>query len=386
MPRVYLRNFCDPVPPPGWPPDRPFTPSLWVHPRDLRGAPKRSAVQNVAWTRELYNLRGDNPESPWLEEALGRLEGTLGGTIRTVLSGGALSMQDRATLALFVGAQHERTEGMLSQRQELFDDLFSLSRRYEAGEEAPEAAGARGDIGKRTFASFMSAFAEVTGPHCFILENESALPFISSDSPVSYRQLHADELLKVGMNPEWLYQEIPRSARHFFVFCPLSPRHAFISSPFFPPSIALVRRQTSDVRLVFAMNELTRSSADAEVYAATSEPYGPFLDAAHANDRHRAEYRERHRSGLSIYTARERYWLPTTAILHGRGSHPLIGRLTFRTSDMDTLRAVASDGEMTEITYADGSSSGGVRGARFVLVALDPQAESIIESGPFADR
>lgn len=206
MPRVYLRNFCDPVSPPGWPAERPFTPSLWVHARDLRGTPKRSATQNVAWARDIYNLRGDDPDRPWLEEALGKLENSFAAAIQSVMSGGSLSMEDRATLALFVGALHERTAGMLEQRQAFFDQLFSITRQFESGVrpefhqqgKRDDVLGALGDLGKRQFASFASAFAEVSGPHSFILENATTLPFITSDSPVSYRQLHADELLKLA--------------------------------------------------------------------------------------------------------------------------------------------------------------------------------------------
>jgi hypothetical protein len=380
VPRVYLRNFCDPAPPRGWPAERPFTPSLWVHSRDLRNTPKRSATKNVAWARDIYNLRGDDPEHPWLEEALGKLENSFAAAIQSVMSGGALSMECRTTLALFVGALHERTEGMLGQRQALFDQLFEFTRQLEGAED--DSSGALGDIGKRQFASFASAFAKVSGPHSVILENATPLPFITSDSPVSYRQLHADELLKVGMNPEWLYQEIPRSARRFFIFCPLSPRHAFISSPFFPPNEELLRRRTSEVRLAFAFNELTRSSADVELYSSSSQPYGSLVDAVIANDKRRSGAEEEQRSGLTIYTSRERYWLPATAIAHGSGSHVLTGQLTFRTNDLATLRAVANDGEMTEITYVEGGSSGGMRGAWFVQVALNSETESIIENGP----
>ena len=184
------------------------------------------------------------------------------------------------------------------------------------------------------------------------------------------------------MNPGWLYQEIPRSARRFFVFCPLSPRHAFISSPFFPPNEELARRRTAEVRLAFAFNELTRSSANSELYAASSQPYGPLIEAAFANDERRSGIQESKMSGLTIYTSRERYWLPTTSRAHGRGSHVLTGRLTFRTNDLATLQALANDGELTEITYVDGGSSGGIRDAWFVQVALSSEADSIIENGP----
>lgn len=387
VPQVYLRAFCDPDRPAGWPAKRPFAPSLWVHPRDLEGTPRRSATHNVAWARDIYNLRGDDPEHPWLEEVLSRLENSFAASIKAVLTGATISIQDRAILALFVGAQHERTEGMLKQRQSFFDEIFSISHQLQNArphgpDEREDLLRATSDFGRRQFASFASAFAEVAGPHSFILENATPMPFITSDSPVSYRQLHADELLTAGIAPEWLFRGIPRSARHFFVFCPLSPKHAFVSSPFFPPTMQMERHPTTEPRLAFVMNELTRSSADTELYASSPDPYGPLKTVALAHDRRTSVALAQARPGLTIYTSQERYWLPTTVLMHGSGAHVLTGRLTFRTDDMRTLRAIASDGEMAEITYVSETGSGGMREARFVQVALGPDADSIIENGP----
>src|SRR4051812_5970519 len=108
IPQTYLRNFCDPRSPTDWPAERPFTASLWVHSRRLDDRPRRSAPRNVAWARDIYTLPGDDPEHPWLEEALSRLETAFSSTMERVMAAaGAVSDEDRVVLSLFVGALHE---------------------------------------------------------------------------------------------------------------------------------------------------------------------------------------------------------------------------------------------------------------------------------------
>ena len=391
VPQTYLRSFTDSRVPDGWQGGKPFTPYLWVHPRTLDSPPTRSAPRNVAGDRDVYTLRDDDPEHPWLEEVLGRLESSFGSTIERVRSGGELLVDDRAVLSLFVGALHERTVGILKQRQAFFDDLANMTRQFEDDQSVdPSTAAARArfwnrfsEEAKRQVANSAEAFATVTGPHSLLIENTSSMPFITSDSPTTYRQIHADELLGMGVPEEWMYRKIPRSAREFFVFCPLSPRHAFIASRFFPPHGTMRRRSLSTKKPVFHLNEFTRESAKVDLYSSSEAPYGPLLPVALSRDRIVNAARENPPSFLNVHSQRDRYALPIVGVRHGQGDHPLTGRLTFVTTELTMLRAMASDNDFAEILIIEnGRETGGMRGAWFVSVALDPEAQSVIENGP----
>jgi hypothetical protein len=394
VPQTYLRNFCDSRLPNGWPEGRPFTPSLWVHPRGLDAPPRRSAPRNVAWVRDVYTMRDDDPDHPWPEEALGRLETSFAATLDHVTSGEELSDTDRAIIALFVGALHERTVGMLNQRQAFFDDLAHLTRQFEDARSDPKTSAARdafwkrfGEEAKRQVANSATAFAQVTGLHAFILENASRMAFTTSDSPATCRQIHADELIEIGMPEEWLFAGIPRGARGFFVYCPLTPHHAYVASTFFPPNPEMLRRRAESIQLIYALNEFTRDSADEQLFTSTENPYGPLLPFAQARDRRIAAARQNPESGLLVHSERERYWLPTTSVSHGTGDHVLTARLTFTTGDMVTLRAMADDNNFREIIVVDhGEERGGMRDAGFVTVAVTDDASSVIENGPLRMR
>lgn len=386
IPKVYLGAFCDPRPPVGHASGKPFTPALWVFKPSLEGKPKRVAPKNILWTREAYTLTKDDPKRPALEASLSRLEATYSSVMRRVESREPLTIDDRAQLALFVGALYARTTEMMASRQSFFDKLAGFSRAYLGGaptETRHEPWEDLTDVGKRQIVPSAQALAEVTGPRMILVENQSRLPFIISDNPVTYRKVHADELLALRIPEELLFRGIPRSARSWFAFCPLTPRLAYVSSEFFPPRPDMSRIIIADEIFAFLLNELTRIGASDVVLAPSPRPYGPLLGAASAHDARLAAAADNPEVGIHVYSKNERYWLRTTTLDHGQGEHPLTGRLRFRTADMTTLRAIAAENDLVEISILGGKEfSGGMRDAWFVRVALRSDEESVIENGP----
>lgn len=386
IPQVYLRAFCDPRPPAAHPAPKPFMPALWVHSPSLEGTPRRVAPKNVAHAHRAYTLKQDNPDRPWIEESLSRLEDMYASAMARVGSSDPLTIEDRGLLSLFIGALHARTERMMADTQAFFEKITGFSRAYMSDKEdkSIEPWGELADAGKRQIEPFSQAFAKVVGPHMLLLENRTPMPFITSDMPVTHAVLHADELINgLGIPEDWLYVDIPRSAREFFVFCPLTPWLGYLSSRFLPPRLDVQRAVTEYVPMVFALNELTRDHADRALYASSPTPYGSLLTVAKEHERRQMEVAEERKYGLEVYSENERYWLPTTWVYHGNGDHPLTGRIEFRTDDMETLRRMVQELDLVEITIVrDGQYSGGGREAWFVQVALEPGATSVIENGP----
>lgn len=271
---------------------------------------------------------------------------------------------------------------MMAQRQEFFDRITGFARAYmgDAADKSIEPWGELADAGKHQIIANAEALASVAAPHVILLENRSAMPFIASDHPVIYHQLHADELRILRIPDEWLFRGIPRSARHFFILCPLTPRYAFVASHFIPPEVGVRQATTDDVKLVFHLNELSRETADELLISSSPNPYGVMVGAALEHDRLRTAAAVVPRTGFAAYTKSDRYWLPTTALHHGMADHPLYGRLTFRTNDMETLRSMAADGDIENIEiFEAGATAGGMRHLKFVSVAKHPDEDSVLE-------
>ena len=60
----------------------------------------------------------------------------------------------------------------------------------------------------------------------------SELPFLSSDNPVTYQFGHIDDLYRVSIPKDWIYENIGTNEQNFFCYCALTPTIAVISSPF----------------------------------------------------------------------------------------------------------------------------------------------------------
>jgi hypothetical protein len=291
-------------------------------------------------------------------------------------------MEDGVFIALFVGALQARTKSMMAQRQQFFDEITGFARAYmgDAADKSIEPWGELADAGKHQIIVSAEAMATVAAPHMILLENSSPMPFIASDHPVVYHQLHVDELRVLGIPEEWLFREIPRSARHFFVLCPLTPRYAFIASRFIPPAATPRRATTDDFKRIFRLNELSRATADELIISSSPTPYGAMVEAAHEHDRSRASAAAAPRTGFSAYSTNERYWLSITALDHGMADHPLFARVTFRTNDMATLHAMAADDGIEYIEIFElGELVAMMRHLKFLSVAQNPGEDSILQ-------
>ena len=76
-----------------------------------------------------------------------------------------------------------------------------------------------------------------------------------------------------------------------------------------------------------------------------------------------------------------RYWISSTDVIYGSGSHPLIGRLSFTTHDQAVLQQIAEDGRIHEMTvYCRGRAVSQLKHARLVQLAGSHGEISIIET------
>lgn len=379
VPKVYLKPFLDPDPPEGWPDDRPFEPSVWVLNPSLSGSPERRAPHNILWRAELYNLPEDDSENPRVEDALGRLENAFAPIQRAILSREGLSLREYGVLCLFVGAQSGRTPRQMGHWQGVIDKVRHLSQQMAPDGAADDFWAGADEAGVRSVALHSQAYADVVSSTGFLLVNESSIPFITSDNPVSHSFLHVDDPPVRPFPPE-MRAPVGPNVRTFFSYLPLSPDTAFVSSPLLDNGSRLYCR-TTDERLAFALNQLTRYHAVECLIANSPRPYQSLTQwviLAEAIKKATAGPR----NGLLIYTDHDRHWIEAESVAHDTGAHPLHNRIRFIAADPERLRAAVGDPQVRSVEYKIGGRSGRMRDAWFASVALEPHVESVIESFP----
>lgn len=150
VPRVYLKPFLDHAAPEGWPEDRPFEPAVWVLNPSLEGRPRRRSPANILWQSYFYSLREDDPDRPWIEESLSRLESAFEPVQQAILKREKLSLEQYGLLCLFVGALSSRTPQQIDHWQGSLGQIQHLYRQMTSQEVADEFWAGADEGGKRS--------------------------------------------------------------------------------------------------------------------------------------------------------------------------------------------------------------------------------------------
>lgn len=383
VPKVYLKPFSVTSPLVGWPEDRPFTPFVWVIDRSLREEPVAKSPGRILCRRRIYTLDQEEGSQSFIEQKLSQLESEYAATIPRVTGLLPLSRRDLITLYIFVGALHGRTPSMMEYRQSQSDTLERMHRDVERGATGDEVVSDRffkdsGQTAKRLILRSSSSYARLIAPFASIVVNRTPMPFVTSDEPVTHIFVHVDELLANGFPPERVRPDALPNERAFLSVTPLSPGMALISSPLLVPPEDSPYWEASDIRAAVALNEWTRQNAERYLISRYRNPYGPLREHAIALDMKAASVPQA--SGLQVYTDRARYWIPSDDVEDVLEVDPLAGKLRFTTADLDALHAAAADKELREINiYSDGEQVGGMRDAKFAVVATTASEASVIE-------
>lgn len=380
VPKVYLKPFLDRIRPDEWPEDRPFEPAVWVLDPALKEKPIRKSPSNILWKSYFYNLRSDDPDQPWIEESLGRLESAYKLVLEAIINREKLTLEQYSILCLFIGALDGRIPQSIDHWQETLDRIQHIYRQMATTEVADEFWAGADEGGKKSVLPHAEGYASVVGGTGFLLVNASPLEFITSDRPVTHIFLHIDES-PVAAFPDDLRMSVGTSNQAFFSFVPLTPDTAFVSSPLLNNGSKLYAL-TEDLRLVFALNQWTRHRAAELLIARSPKPYGLLTELVVAAEAaHRAAYLPK--TGIQVKTSNERFWISASRIEHGMRDHPLHGRISFVADSQAELRAAAVDPILAEISIIhQDRESGGMRDGWFSAVGLVDGAETVIENWP----
>lgn len=389
IPQVYTRAFCDSHPPADWAPGRPYTPCLWLIPRDLREPGYRRAPKNAFAKRHVYTLRTDQPNAPVLEDGLHLVETQFGRIRPLVERGEDLTLDDYNLVTLFIGTLRSRLLEQLDHWQRQWERVEEIHRQVERGATGSETASdirfwMKDEASRRLLFTLGGAHAEVIQPHGWFLRNHTHLGFVTSDRPVIHTFPYSDELARLFVDMGIVAADATPADWAFFCYAPLSPIVSFVSSPLIVPPEETLYRELDDYRVVIRLNELIRRNAAEVIVAHVPRPYGNTTETLAAFDEHVRRARNPESvSGLAVYTEVNRFFFPSTDFSMEPGDNPLFPRIVFRCEDVPSLRAMAVTGVLRSVVMIRGGRPcGGLQGATLLAVAISPLGESIIQGDP----
>ncbi len=376
VPESYLQGFVSDEIPPEHRANPLFEPGVWVSSPDLQRGWSHRHPSNVLTKSYFYNIPGDSPDAPVIEEFLSRVEATFPRVRRELVAGRMPTGEDIGNLALFASTLSMRTEAQLAHWERQFSDLRHLYRQvggYDPEEPTGDSiADGSPEVLARQLITEPTLARLLLEQGMYVLVNRTEELFVSSDNPVIHQHWHVDEMQRAlaGL----VRADIPRSERRPVTLLPLDPRHLLISSLFLKtaPRPCGAHDITEAATIVW-LNILALVNADELVVS--SKPRvsrGDDLALVEGMERWRAA--QENGVYLSIYTKRERYWLPI------RDLDRTGGRLSFVPLDLEEFHRLVDDGDLDHLEVHQGTDlAGGMRQIMFHSVDASGNGPSVIK-------
>lgn len=378
-----MRAFISRTRPPEYVDRKNFELGVWVNSKDLSSAWQMKVPRNILAKPYYYNVPGDHPERPHVEDELGKVETLFPPILRKVEAGTPLSDRERDDLAFFVFTLLMRTEQQQEHWQtqaEGIERLYrSVERAHTGREDGAEMVAAELERAVKFFILNRPTTRILSEHGMHFIVNETDVPFITSDTPVIHHWMHIDEADWLHAFSECLDTTISRNVRTHFTLLPLSPRIMLVASTFIRSDHrGAPYLHCSDRNIVYGLNLRTCLDAKKIVISNTDAPFGEKEEDFRLLIRMVREQEATpppRGTWLRIYTNRDRYLLPVTEVRHETF------RLAFKTEDTETLARIAADGALDHLEYwRDDHSGGMMRQIAFEQLDLTGRSPTVIKN------
>ena len=200
--------------------------------------------------------------------------------------------------------------------------------------------------------------------------------------------IYRDELEALAFPCSLIPAHALRSDIAFFCYCPLTPQAAFVSSPLLLQPDKSMYWEAEEPRMVLLLNEFVRHHSNEFLIAPMQDPYGPVAAMLVALDQKKGEFvASSDGRGIVLYTRSDRFAFLCLEVAFVPSENPLRQRLQFRVDNLNLPLLLSAGMELGEvIVYDKFRSSGGMRGARILSVAINRDEFTVLEADPSSAR
>ena len=242
-----------------------YSSGIYVNDKRLSLEWKLRSVTHKSLTRSyFYNLPEDDSKQPLVENYLSVVEGDYAKYSREIIEKN-ISNENMSFMAYFVTIQFMRVEAFIVSTQGSWDKISEIMDHIDGGNRYAKILK---HITKRQLVQV--DIGNLLHPNSAVIYNKTNLPFITSDNPVTRRQINIVDALKIV--PKRYLLEIENESIEFACFfLPLTPNVAYISCE-------LIRRlesisySNSDLENIFYLNYFSITNSYEKVYSSVIDP------------------------------------------------------------------------------------------------------------------
>lgn len=265
VPACYLKEFVAEVPS-KHKNNILFEQGVYVNNKFLSSTWKLRSVSNSIFTKSyFYNLEGDSPKAPKIEEYLSSIERYYSKTLQR-LKTGVFSNEILYFFSCFTCLQYMRVEPFINMMQGSFDQIGKWADEFSGNN---DASNEMADITKKMLMRF--EHGEMLHPHSAIIFNSTNFPFITSDNPVQCRQVNTEDL-SLLFGKQYVKKGQRKSVEKAFSFFPLTPKIAYVSCELMKDELKGSICILNDLLCIYWINYHSIRNAYENVYSSIVEP------------------------------------------------------------------------------------------------------------------
>lgn len=305
----------------------------------MRGLKHNSFVESY-----FYNIEGDDPNHPQIEDFLAKVEFNYPRNFKEI-ENGKIDNDNMSFMSYFTMIQFIRVEVFIKSMQDTFDKVAMYIDGFCGTNEHSLLFK---DIVKKQIVSL--DLGGVIHPYSTIVYNDTNFPFITSDNPVVNRAVNVNDLLKV-IPKEYVVDHGNNSDEFNFIFFPLSPKIAYVSYKLLSTKDKIIISEAS-IANVFYLNLFSIYNSHKNIYSPIDEPI--------KGERELSIYLSSERGFIvKIFTAAER------VISKGMILSDSDTTLTVKVDDLDAIENIKK-GEFIKLIeiIKNGDSIRGIRNCR----------------------
>jgi len=272
VPQVYLKNFIKK----SKNENSKYQKGIYVTDKEFSSWKEKSTNHNVFTKSYFYTLDKEDENNPIIEKYLSTLESQYTKTLKSILNKN-ISKEDILFITYFTLIQLMRVEKHSKHFQNSMDEISLMVKNIQGIDIDEETK----DISKKMLLNFGDIKEDniiyEQGVH--LLENNSKLDFITSDSPVVRRMLHIDELQNIFNTIPLEYNDYLLNTELVLFFFPLTPKIALLATRFLKSEDNSIQYIDISSNIpILQLNLLSYKNAYKNIYSSTENPFGKELE------------------------------------------------------------------------------------------------------------